>query len=227
VPVYRLSHQLSFPPPEHAEPTGLLAVGADLSPKRLLLAYSSGIFPWYNEGEPILWWSPDPRCVLFPEQLHVSQRLLRTIRQGRFRVTVNRAFRKVVTACARTPRHGHAGTWITAEMLAAYVHLHRLGYAHSLECWADGELAGGIYGVCLGRCFFGESMFHRQTDASKVAFVALVERLRERDFVLLDCQQTTGHLLRFGAQDVTRREFLRFMRVGGVMTGTEQEKGAF
>ncbi|MDF1579698.1 MAG: leucyl/phenylalanyl-tRNA--protein transferase [Desulfuromonadales bacterium] len=227
MPIYRLSHQLSFPPSEHAEPAGLLAVGADLSPKRLLLAYSSGIFPWYNEGEPILWWSPDPRCVLLPEQLHVSQRLLRTIRQGRFRVTVNRAFRKVVTACATTPRHGHGGTWITAEMLAAYVHLHRLGYAHSVECWADGELAGGIYGVCLGRCFFGESMFHRQTDASKVAFVALVERLCERDFVLLDCQQTTGHLLRFGARDVTRREFLRLMRVGGVMPGVEQEKGAF
>ena len=198
-----------FPDPTLAltEPDGLLAVGGDLSPQRLLNAYHQGIFPWYAEGQPILWWSPDPRTVLTPESLHVSRRLARTLRRSKFTVTYDTDFSGVLEGCA-APRDDQDGTWLLPEMKDAYLRLHRLGYAHSVECWLDGELAGGLYGVRLGRVLFGESMFTRITDASKVA---LVHALRDPAFGpidLLDCQMTTDHLLRMGAQEIPRHEFL-------------------
>jgi len=181
-----------FPPAEAAlrEPNGLLAVGGDLSPRRLLRAYRSGAFPWYGEGQPILWWSPDPRAVLLPERVRVSRSLRRTLRRGLFRVTVDRAFDAVIEACATVPRPGQDGTWITPEMAAAYRRLHRLGHAHSVEAWTrDGELAGGLYGVAIGRVFFGESMFSRRSDASKVALVTLCRALEAWGYGLVDARR--------------------------------------
>jgi leucyl/phenylalanyl-tRNA--protein transferase len=207
VPVFRLDERLVFPPPELAE-DGLLAVGGDLSVERLLLAYSAGIFPWYDEGQPILWHSPDPRLVLLAGELHVPRRLERTLRSGRFRVTFDAAFDGVIDACARSPRSGGGGTWITREMRAAYKRLHRAGYAHSAAAWLGERLAGGLYGVSLGGAFFGESMFARVADASKVAFVALVRTLATRGIGLIDCQVTTEHLQRFGARGWPRAAFL-------------------
>lgn len=197
-----------FPPVASAlaEPNGLLAAGGDLSPGRLLAAYRAGIFPWYSRGEPILWWSPDPRTVLFPERLRVSRRLARTLRQGRFEVSYDRDFDAVVAACA-APRADAAGTWITPEMRRAYGRLHALGHAHTIEVWRDGQLAGGLYGVVLGRVFFGESMFSAVRDASKVALAHLCARLRRRGFALLDCQVVSGHLLRLGAESLPRERF--------------------
>lgn len=227
MPVYRLIPQPVFPPPELAEPDGLLAVGGDLSPPRLLLAYSMGIFPWFNEGEPILWWSPDPRCVLAPGELKVSRSLSKVLRRQTFAVTFDRAFREVVTLCAELRRQGGEGTWIGAEMLEAYCRLHEMGFAHSVECWRGGELAGGLYGVCLGRCFFGESMFHRVADASKVAFATLAGRLGERGFELIDCQLPTPHLMSLGTKEVPREEFLRRLRRGGVAPAARPEFGEF
>lgn len=208
MPVFRLTERLAFPDPHLAGPEGLLAVGGDLSPERLLLAYSLGIFPWYGPGEPLLWWSPDPRCVLIPEQVHVSRRLERTLRRGVFSVTCNRAFDRVVAACADVRKSTGEGTWLGPEMQAAYRELHRLGYAHSIEAWHAGELAGGLYGVALGRFFFGESMFHRVADASKVVLVALCRHLKERHFELLDCQVPNPHLDRMGATGLPRAAFL-------------------
>jgi len=216
MPVYRLNDRLIFPPPEFAEPEGLLAVGGDLSPSRLLLAYSMGIFPWFSEEEPILWWSPDPRCVLAPAELKISRSLAKTLRQDRFRVGFNEAFPAVVAACADSRRGQGAGTWITGNMQQAYDRLHRLGFAHSVECWQGDELVGGLYGVCLGRCFFGESMFHRATDASKVALVALARRMEEKGWPLIDCQLPNPHLVSLGAKEIPRREFLRHLRSSGV-----------
>ncbi len=206
--VFRLPREPKFPDPELAEPDGLLAVGGDLSPERLLVAYARGVFPWYSEGMPILWWSPDPRLVLFPDEIHVSRRLRRTARAGRFRVRADTAFERVVRRCAAKGRPGQEGTWITPEMAEAYLALHRRGFAHSAEAWEGEELAGGLYGVSLGAAFFGESMFSDRDDASKVAFVTLVEWLRARRFHLVDCQVRTEHLLRFGAREIPRREFL-------------------
>ncbi len=208
MPVYRLSADLTFPPARLAVPEGLLAVGGDLSLPRLRAAYARGIFPWYSEGEPILWWSPDPRLVLYPDALNVSRRLERTLRGRRFRITLDRAFGRVIRACAKTPRAAQDGTWITADMIAAYIALHEAGYAHSVETWRDGRLTGGLYGVSLGRCFFGESMFHRVSDASTVALVTLVRQLAAWDFDLVDCQVTTDHLIRLGAREIPRRRFL-------------------
>ncbi|HYG66336.1 MAG TPA: leucyl/phenylalanyl-tRNA--protein transferase [Anaeromyxobacteraceae bacterium] len=208
MPVFRLPHEVIFPDPELAEPDGLLAIGGDLSPERLLAAYAEGIFPWFNEDNPILWWSPDPRLVLEPEALHVPRSLRRTIRRGRFRVTADEAFEAVIRRCAERDRPGQEGTWITAEMIEAYGRLHRLGFAHSFEAWEDGALAGGLYGVSLGAAFFGESMFADRPDASKVAFTVAVEWLAGRGVGLVDCQLRTEHLLRFGAQEIPRREFL-------------------
>jgi leucyl/phenylalanyl-tRNA---protein transferase len=216
--IYRLTEQLAFPSPELAEPEGLLAVGGDLTPHRLLLAYSLGIFPWFNEGEPLLWWSPDPRCVLFPEELKVSRSLGKLLRRNPFRITSNRAFAQVINSCAGL-RQQETGTWITDEMRAAYCHLHEAGYAHSVEAWLDDELVGGLYGVCLGRCFFGESMFFRVANASKVAFVTLVRRLREQGFALIDCQLPSDHLATFGSRTLPRREFLQHLVDGGVKPG--------
>lgn len=208
MPVFRLIDELVFPPPVQAE-NGLLAVGGDLCEARLLLAYRMGIFPWYCSGEPILWWSPDPRLILLPDEFHVSRRLERTLRIGRFTVTLDQAFRRVVEGCASAPCRDQDGTWITREMKASYCRLHRSGYAHSVECWEQGELAGGLYGVSLGRCFFGESMFSRVPNASKVALARLVEQLKRWRFDLIDCQVTSVHLLRLGAREVSRAEFLQ------------------
>ncbi len=209
MPVYRLPREPVFPDPARAEPDGLLAVGGDLSPERLLTAYASGIFPWFDDDSPILWWSPDPRLVIEPARLHVPRSLQRTIRRGRYRVTADEAFAQVISRCASRPRPGQRGTWITAEMREAYVRLHDLGYAHSFEAWEGTELAGGLYGVSLGSAFFGESMFADRTDASKVAFVRSVAWLAEQGMGLVDCQIRTEHLVRLGAHEVPRADFLR------------------
>jgi leucyl/phenylalanyl-tRNA--protein transferase len=197
-----------FPPIERAmvEPNGLLAAGGDLSVERLLDAYRHGIFPWYSGDQPILWWSPDPRMVLFVDEFKLSRSLRRTVDKKRFEIRVDSSFLAVVEACA-APRDGHAGTWITPEIAAAYHRLHQRGHAHSVEAWVDGELAGGLYGVAVGRMFFGESMFARVTDASKVALAHLVDILRGRGVPMIDCQQQTSHLARLGARPIPRQEF--------------------
>lgn len=207
MPVFRLTDAFIFPSPEFAEDDGLLAVGGDLSPARLIMAYSQGIFPWFSEGDPILWWSPAPRLVLFPEEFHLPQRLKRTIKAGTFTVTADTAFAQVIAGCATASGRLHNGTWITAAMQQAYCRLHDLGFAHSIECWRDGQLAGGLYGVCLDRIFFGESMFTRVTDASKVALAALVRQALGLGIAMIDCQMTTDHLLRFGTREVSRETF--------------------
>jgi leucyl/phenylalanyl-tRNA---protein transferase len=198
-----------FPPASQAltEPNGLLAAGGDLSPTRLLAAYRRGIFPWYEEGQPILWWSPDPRAVLRPEDVKVSRSLRRSLNKGGFELRIDHAFEAVVAACAEPRRYTDA-TWITRDMAAAYARLHRLGWAHSFESWRDGELVGGLYGVAIGRVFFGESMFTRATDASKVALVRLAEHLRARSFRLIDCQVASAHVASLGATSVSRADFL-------------------
>lgn len=206
MPVYRLSAALAFPPPAHAEPSGLLAVGGDLSSERLLLAYAQGIFPWYDQP-PILWFSPDPRMVIEPGGLHVARRLRRRLRQGAFELSLDTAFEHVIRACA-APRAGADGTWLTPEMIDAYLALHEAGFAHSCEAWQEGELAGGIYGVSLGGAFFAESMFHRATDASKAALTALVWQLEAWGFSLFDCQLPTPHLASLGAKPWPRERFL-------------------
>jgi leucyl/phenylalanyl-tRNA--protein transferase len=210
--VFALNAQPVFPDPAHADEDGLLAVGGDLSPRRLLTAYGQGIFPWYSENAPILWWSPDPRLILEPSKVHVPRRLERILRQGRFTFTLDAAFERVMGLCADTPRRGAHGTWIVPEMLAAYCRLHELGFAHSVEAWFDGELAGGLYGVAMGGAFFGESMFYREPDASKSALVTLMRALDRAGFTLFDCQQTTAHMLRFGGFEVPRVEFLSRLR---------------
>jgi leucyl/phenylalanyl-tRNA--protein transferase len=213
MPVYRLTRRIAFPPPDHATPDGLLAVGGDLSSERLLLAYQLGIFPWYEEGQPILWWSPDPRLVLDLEDLRITTRLRRTLRKGTFKVTFDTAFAEVIRACAEVPRKGQDGTWITQEMEQAYIGLHQEGYAHSAESWLNGELVGGVYGVSLGRSFFGESMFFRKTDASKVAFATLAQQLKCWGFHMIDAQVTTRHLLTLGAKEIPRRLFLKRLQM--------------
>ncbi len=206
------STAVDFPPPDEAltEPNGLLAAGGDLEPERLLAAYRRGIFPWYDERQPILWWSPDPRAVLWLDGLHVSRSLRRSLRSGRFEFRVDSAFDDVVAACA-APRPYADGTWITPDMATAYGRLHRLGWAHSFEAWHDDTLVGGLYGVALGRVFFGESMFTRATDASKVALVHAVEFLRARRFALIDCQVASAHTMSLGATNIGRSEFLRLV----------------
>ena len=199
-----------FPPVEKAleSPNGLLCAGGDLSPRRLLDAYAHGIFPWFSEGDPILWWSPDPRMVLYPAELKVSRSLRKTVERGVYETRFDTAFARVIAECA-APRDGQAGTWIVPEMVAAYTTLHKMGYVHSVESWRDGELAGGLYGMALGKVFFGESMFARAPDASKVALVKLVERLEGGGCRLIDCQQATAHLASLGARQIPRREFAR------------------
>jgi leucyl/phenylalanyl-tRNA--protein transferase len=211
VPVYRLGSSLTFPPPEEAEEGGLLAVGGDLSPPRLLAAYAMGIFPWYEEA-PILWYSPDPRTILVPGELRVSRRLRRTLRQGLFELRLDSAFEEVIRSCARAPRRGSRGTWITADMIAAYCALHELGFAHCSEAWCEGKLVGAVYGVSLGSGFFGESMFFRQRDASKAALVALLWQTEAWGFELFDCQMHTDHMARLGAREWPRDLFLRALR---------------
>jgi leucyl/phenylalanyl-tRNA---protein transferase len=211
MPVFRLGAEPIFPPVDLAEPEGLLAIGGDLEPGRLLAAYRQGIFPWYEAGGPILWWSPDPRLVLFPDELRISKRLRRTIAQGRFETRYDTAFARVIRACAEVCRAHEEGTWITPEMQRAYIRLHELGHAHCMETWLDGRLVGGIYGVRVGRCFCGESMFHYETDASKVALAALVDRLRSDGVELIDCQVSSEHLLRLGAREISRKRFLTYL----------------
>ncbi len=208
MPVYRLGRAPVFPHPSEAEPDGLLALGGDLCPERLVQAYAAGIFPWYSEGSPILWWSPDPRLVLEASELHVPRSLSRTLRRGLYAVRADTAFSRVIRACSRATRPGQDGTWITSAMMTAYERLHALGLAHSFEAWEGGELAGGLYGVCLGGIFFGESMFAERPDASKVAFVEAVRWLARRGVELVDCQVATAHLARFGAREVPRSVFL-------------------
>ena len=199
-----------FPPLEAAlrEPNGLLAVGGDLSPGRLLEAYSRGIFPWYSDGDPILWWSPDPRMVLFPDELRVTRSLAKVLRNKAYEVRFDTAFEAVIAGCA-APRDGEAGTWIVPDMQAAYTRLHRMGYAHSVETWIDGKLAGGLYGVALGRMFYGESMFTRVRDASKIALFHLVRLLEAQGYGMIDCQMETAHLASLGARPIPRTEFAR------------------
>jgi leucyl/phenylalanyl-tRNA--protein transferase len=208
IPILDPDPESGFPPTELAldYPRGLLAVGGDLSPVRLVNAYRHGIFPWYSDDQPILWWSPTPRCVIFPPAVHVSRRLRRRFNQGRYNVTADRAFAQVINACAK-PRFAQDGTWITADMEIAYIRLHELGIAHSVEIWEEHTLIGGIYGLALGSVFFGESMFSQQVDASKVALVALCKQLAHWDFTLLDCQISNPHLLSMGAVEISRAEF--------------------
>jgi leucyl/phenylalanyl-tRNA--protein transferase len=200
-----------FPPLEFAlrEPNGLLCAGGDLTPQCIVRAYLSGIFPWYSPGEPILWWSPDPRMVLFPGEFRISRSLRKTLHKGNFRVLLDTHFKAVIRACARKPRPGQTGTWITPEIQAAYLRLHELGYAHSVETWIDGKLAGGLYGIAIGKMFYGESMFAHVTDASKIAVAHLARFLCEQGFGMIDCQMSTTHLASLGAREIPRDEFIR------------------
>ena len=212
MPVFRLTREMVFPPPELAEPDGLLAVGGDLCLERLRLAYDAGIFPWYTEDSPLLWSSTDPRLVLLPGELKIPRSLRQTIKKGLYDITFDKDFRGVIGACAQVERPEQEGTWITTEMQEAYMALHEAGNAHSVESWQDGNLVGGLYGVALGKVFYGESMFALRPDASKVAFVTLVEKLKEWGYELIDCQQTTEHLMRFGAKELPRAEFLALLQ---------------
>lgn len=202
-----------FPPLETAlkEPDGLLAAGGDLSPERLVNAYHQGIFPWFNEGEPILWWSPDPRCVLYPDQVKISRSLRKTLNKNLFEVRMDTAFESVMQACAET-RKDQEGTWINTAMLEAYTRLHELGYAHSVECWQDNQLVGGLYGIAIGKVFCGESMFTRRSDASKVALVHLCQFLLQRQFELIDSQVYTSHLESLGAVMIPRNDYLDVLK---------------
>jgi len=206
---YLLDDTIEFPPVHLADDHGLLAIGGDLSPERLMAAYRRGIFPWpWYDGMPMFWWAPDPRFVLYPDELHVGRSLRTRTRTAGYEVRYDTAFEAVMRGCSEAPREGQDGTWITEEMIEGYVELHRLGHAHSAEAWFEGELVGGLYGVAMGGLFCGESMFARRSDASKVAFVKLVERLREHGFRLVDCQLETEHLERFGARDIPRDQYM-------------------
>jgi leucyl/phenylalanyl-tRNA--protein transferase len=210
---YLQAHEFfRFPPVEKATEEGIIGVGGNLSPGMLLSAYKQGVFPWFSDHEPVLWWSPDPRFVLFAEELHVPRSLRKTLRKDRFEVRYDTDFPRVVRACAETPRQGQSGTWITQAMFSAYLELHELGFAHSVEVLLEGRLVGGLYGVSLGRCFFGESMFSTVTDASKVGFVRFVEAVSKRGIDLIDSQIYTDHLARFGAREIRRRDFLAILK---------------
>lgn len=211
MPVFALTDEIIFPDPSMAEDDGLLAFGGDLSAERLILAYASGIFPWFSDGDPILWWSPDPRLIILPGEYKSSKSLRQTIRTKRFEVRFDTAFEQVINACSTVKRKGEVGTWITEEMKSAYIHLHELGFAHSVETYLDGTLVGGLYGVSLGKAFFGESMFHYQRDASKVAFYFLVKRLIEWEFNLIDSQVETVHLKSLGGKLIDREKFLQLL----------------
>ncbi len=212
MPVFRIPDEHVFPHPSLAEPDGLLGVGGDLHPERLLLAYTNGIFPWYSTNQPILWFSPDPRYVLLPSDLKVGRSLKKIIRRGDYEIRLDTAFSEVIRGCRSAYRPGQRGTWITADMEAAYNELHRLGHAHSAEAWLDGELVGGLYGVCIGGLFSGESMFARRSDASKVAFVWLVRQLSAWGVSLIDAQVRTDHLARFGGSTMPRQRYISQLR---------------
>lgn len=212
MPVFRLNESPVFPPPELAREDGLLAIGGDLSPHRLIIAYQIGIFPWYSPGEPILWWAPDPRLVLFLDEFHISRRLTRALRKKPFRITMDQAFDQVIHQCAAVRSKEGKGTWIDREMSDAYLELHRLGYGHSVECWQDDHLVGGLYGISIGAAFFGESMFSIAPDSSKAALAALVEFLKKHDCAFIDCQVTTEHLKSMGAREIPARDFYRLLK---------------
>ncbi|MGB2831806.1 MAG: leucyl/phenylalanyl-tRNA--protein transferase [Methylotenera sp.] len=209
--VASIENDCEFPPLSFAlkEPNGLIAIGGDLSLARLLNAYKHGIFPWFSEGEPIMWWSPNPRMVLFPTELRISKSLQKTLKNKSFEVRFNTNFRSVISACSHTPRDGQPGTWITEDIINGYCAMHDAGYAVSAECWLDNQLVGGCYGVKIGNMFYGESMFHHVADASKVAFVALVEKLKSEGIGMIDCQMKTAHLASFGAREIERDDFIK------------------
>ena len=211
-PYLQEDERIEFPDPESANPSGILCTGANLSPGVLLSAYSQGIFPWFSEDEPILWWSPDPRFVLFPGEIRVSESMKRLLRKGGFSLTLDTDFRGVVKACSSVPRRGQDGTWITRDMVDSYLRLHELGYAHSVEAWRSGELAGGLYGVSLGRLFCGESMFSRVPNASKAALIALAWRLSDEGFPVIDSQVRTDHVASMGGREISRSEYLGLVR---------------
>ena len=213
MPIFQLTDAPVFPHPSLAEENGLLAVGGDLSLQRLLAAYSNGIFPWYSEGEPPLWWFTSPRLVIFPSEFKVSKRLARTLRNTNFQISFDQDFARVISSCAAVRKENGEGTWISSDMQKAYGKLHQAGYAHSVECWLDGELAGGLYGVKLGNVFFGESMFTKISNGSKAALVALVANLQQQGVALIDCQMTTSHLVTFGAREIEGSEFLRLLQI--------------
>ena len=214
MPVFRLGKSLAFPPPEIAEADGLLAVGGDLKEERILLAYRNGIFPWFGEEEPVCWWSPDPRCVISPESFRFGKTLKRTIKKGVFEIALDRDFGGVIRSCARIPRRDSGGTWIVETMIEAYERLHESGFAHSVEAYRGGELAGGLYGVKINGCFFGESMFHRDAEASKAALAFLVARAYAEGWALIDCQFMNPFLCQMGAYELERSEFLGVLRAG-------------
>ena len=209
--VYLLDDSLIFPYPENAEPNGLLAVGGDLSSERLLLAYRNGIFPWYSQGDPIMWFSPDPRLIIFLDQLYVSTKLKKTIRSNTYEVKFDSRFEEVIKKCSKTDRRAQDGTWITDEMIDAYIDLHKMGYAHSVETYQEGELVGGLYGVSLGGAFFGESMFFEASNASKVALYYLVEKLKSWNFDFIDSQVPNDHMISMGGRELPRVEFLKLL----------------
>ena len=213
MPVYLLDDTYHFPPAEGAE-NGIVAIGGDLSQERLLNAYKRGIFPWYSEGEPIIWWCPDPRFVLFPDDLHISKSMHRVLNSNMFSVTLDTNFPLVIRQCAEVSRKDEDGTWITEEMIAAYCRLHESGYAHSVEVWKNNMMVGGIYGVSLGKLFFAESMFHTETNASKLAFIRLTQLLRQKEFMLLDAQVYTKHVESLGAKEISRKEFMLLLQKG-------------
>jgi len=212
MPIFLLSDEVTFPPPHFAEKDGLLAIGGDLSQERILKAYASGIFPWYTEGSPILWWSSDPRLVLFPDELKVSRSLRQCIRKGMFTISINTAFERVIRSCAEIERRGQSDTWITRDMEAAYIALYNAGYALSVESWEGDQLAGGLYGIILGKVFFGESMFAKKSNASKAAFVSCVEYLKQKDIRIIDCQMKTAHLQSLGAREISRKAYLQILK---------------
>lgn len=209
MPIFELEEtQLYFPPAYLADESGILAIGGDLSPERLMLAYEMGIFPWFNPSEPILWWSPDPRCVIYPSKIKVSKSMRQILRKGNFKVTFDQAFLEVIYACKVIPRHGQQGTWISEDMIQAYLDLHHMGFVHSVEVWQEGRMVGGLYGGNLGKCFFGESMFSKASNASKIALIMLAKNLEEQGYHLIDCQIHTDHLQSLGAEMVPRLQFL-------------------
>lgn len=212
-PIWLESGNLSFPPPQQAlkEPNGLLAAGGDLSLERILAAYKLGIFPWYEAGQPIMWWSPDPRMVLFPEDLHISKSLNKTINKQLYQVTSNQHFSAVIAACSEQRGKNREGTWITDEMQSAYINLHKEGWAHSVEAWQDNKLVGGLYGLAIGEIFYGESMFSISNNASKIAFVSLAQSLQKQGFKIIDCQISSKHLASLGAQEITRVDFMKLI----------------
>ena len=218
MPLFRLSEHIDFPPARLSRADGLLCIGGDLRPERLILAYENGIFPWFSENEPILWWSPDPRLVLFPKDIRVSRSLRKTIHKGHFHVAVDRDFESTIRFCARPRKGENEGTWLVQGMIEAYIRLHRMGVAHSIETWTEDRLVGGLYGIHIGKAFFGESMFSLENDASKVALVALANHLRINGFRFIDCQVTSNHLINMGAVEITRNSFLKLLN-----TSVEEE----